>query len=187
MTSSAYTQYLDEDGIFTAPTVVTSLNDVPDEFRDMYEEREDQPGKHFLTDDGRALHEEMMERVTAIRTKHAERLSSADKEIEKLRAERQRNAVEAPIRLALTRAGVKDALHGAAIALLRQKHEFEVEEADDGDGHTVLARTQFGLVSVDDVVGALLDSDDGSDFRPANRVRSAEGTFSAMIAGLGRR
>lgn len=54
MTSSAYTQFLDEDGIFTAPAVVTSLDDVPDEFRDMYEEREDQPGKHFLTEDRRA-------------------------------------------------------------------------------------------------------------------------------------
>lgn len=184
MAADRYTKYVNDDGIFEAPALVHSIDDVPDEFQAMYKQHHDEPDKYVLTAEGRELRDWMVAEVERVKTEAAAAKAALDAELATVRKENHDAAVTGAIRNALVQAGVKQGLLKGAAALVHTANKFEVEPSDDGDGKTVLVQSPFGLVSVDDAVGAFLSSDDGIPFRNAKQVRPAEGTFSAMIAGL---
>lgn len=80
-------------------------------------------------------------------------LAEKDTAIQRLSNDKTNEAIDGTIGNDLTRAGVKKTLIRGATALVREGRKFEVEPSDDGDGNTVLVHTDFGLVSVSDVVG----------------------------------
>lgn len=181
MAADRYTKYCDETGFFEAPALVHSLDDVPEDFRLMYEPHFEDPGKYVLTEDGRELRDWAIGERDRQNAEYAERMAEKDAAIQRLRNDKTNAAIDGAIGSDLIRAGVKKTLLRGATALVRQGCKFEVEPSDDGDGNTVLVHTDFGLVSVSDVVEAFLDSDEGAGFRGARQVRPAEGTFAAMI------
>jgi Asp-tRNA(Asn)/Glu-tRNA(Gln) amidotransferase C subunit len=105
----------------------------------------------------------------------------------KLAAAKQRtrdDAVALTLQSALAKAGVKADLLEGAIALVKKKNEFEVEASDDG-GYAVLARTKFGLATVDAVVQQFMD-DEGAAYRGKPIAPSAGSHFSQLQSGLKR-
>lgn len=174
-------RYIDEDGIFTAPAIVADLNDIPEGFRDMYHRSARAPGKFALTREGAALAQWAREEVKKLKEEAAAAKTAAEAEIAAIRAERKTTAIQSSLRSGLMSEGVKPTLANAAAALMESAFRFEVEEADDGDGSTVLVHTDFGLHSVADAVRAFLQSDDGAPFRSGRQI-AAGGMFSAMLA-----
>jgi hypothetical protein len=181
-----HTKYVNEDGIFEAPSVVLSLSDVPEEYRPMYAHRPDMAGKFALTAEGRELRDWAMAEVQRIKTEAADKRAKLESEIATMREERRTEAITSALTQALTRAGVRERLQPAAAALIQKTHKFEIDDPQDGGSRVVLGHSDFGLVAPDDVVGRFLESDDGAAFRNPKHVRAATGTFSAMIAGLGK-
>ncbi|TIL65362.1 hypothetical protein [Mesorhizobium sp.] len=103
--------------------------------------------------------------------------------IEAERKARRDDAVDLALHSSLNKAGVKSGLKEGAIAVLKKENEFEAEPSDDGEGFVVLARTPFGLYSVDAIVEQMVSGEEGAAWRD-RRTAPSPGYFTGLLSGL---
>jgi hypothetical protein len=150
------------------PDAVTTLADVPDEWKVLY----------VQTPDGFSINPKFLPQILQgrsdilqARNAHAEKVREKDAQIadleagiERLRNENQTFAASTAIRRALKARGVKDGLRRAAeVVLLKDlKLRFEERESDI----LVTAESAHGLTSVDHAVTVWLHGQNGAPFLP---------------------
>lgn len=170
------TSHDDENGIFTCPPVVESLDDVPDDFKGAYDVDPERPAQFLLTAEGhelRAMYEEM---------------AGLNAELEKLKARddkltKNKRTIEATLLAEVARAGVKAGLQEGVSNLLQTRHKFTVQPSDDGSGPVVRAETAYGEFPVETIVTTFLESDDGVPYRQ-KKSGATPGMFTQMVAKL---
>lgn len=168
--------HIDENGTFTCPPVVDSLEDVPKDFRGAYEADPDQPELFRLTEEGhelRALYEEMASLDAELKT-----LKARDDKITKAK-----RTVEASLISAIASAGVKPAFQEGVSDILQKRHKFTVQPSDDGSGPVVMAESAYGAFPVETIVTSFLESDDGVGYRQ-KKSGATPGMFTTMINKL---
>ncbi len=92
------------------------------------------------------------------------------------------DAITTTLQSSLAKAGVQEGLLEGAIAMVKKKSQFEVEKSDKG--YAVLARTAFGLTTVECVVREFVDSDEGAAYRGKRAAAPAGRHFSQLQSGL---
>nr|WP_155249085.1 hypothetical protein [Mesorhizobium loti] len=176
------------DGPLRLPRRIAAdrLEAIAESYRAAYIEEEDGTG-YFLS----------TRTADVIRDGEAE-LASHKAQLEKLQVEgpaklaavkqqMRDDAVNTTLQSALAKAGVKEGLFEAAIALVKKKNAFEADKSDDGE-YSVLARTKFGLATVESVVQQFVQSDEGAAYRSAAAPTGGGGKFNQLQSQLkGRR
>lgn len=161
---------------------VAELASVPEDYRVAY-------GEH---DDGEDL--ELSVRAANYVTEALAEIARLNAETERLETEfpakleaerkaRRDDAVDLALHSSLSKAGVKPGLMKAATAQLKDENGFEVEPSDDGKGFVVLARTPYGLHSVDAIVEQMVNGEEGAAWRDRRTAPSA-GYFTSLLSGL---
>ncbi|WP_192259328.1 hypothetical protein [Mesorhizobium caraganae] len=168
--------HTDENGTFTCPPVVESLDDMPQDFRGAYAVDPDRPDQFLLTAEGhelRALYEEL-----ASLTAETKSLEARDAKLTK-----NKRTLEATLLAAIASAGVKPAFQEGVSDILQRRHKFTVQPSDDGSGPIVMAETAYGAFPVETIVSSFLGSDDGLPYRQKKSGATA-GMFTQMINKL---
>jgi hypothetical protein len=176
--------FVDADGNFSMPMMVADLNDVPDEWREVYRliESGRDAGKYSLSPKARQLRDWYAREAQRVHDEGQSGLAAQQSELEALQRQNHEEAVSAALKSELLAQGAKSELVKGATALLRQQFQFEVEPGY-GDERVVICRNDFGLTSVQGAVRGLLESDEGAAFRNRSAAPS-ESYFTSMLSGL---
>lgn len=172
-----------EDGMFLAPSPLPDLRGVPADNQAMYERSH---GRYVLTDKGRELRDWALGEMARVKSEIQQVTVRGEAALAAERKATHDSAVARSISAALAQKGVKAGLHAGAAALLMASHTFEVEGADNGDGKVVLARTAFGLFSVETIVDDFLATDEGAAFR-GKLAEPKDTYFADLMKGLKQR
>jgi hypothetical protein len=171
----------DENGCFTWPRSLPSLEGVPDEIAGGYEP----------DGDGFRLHPDVAAEVEACEATMAEMQAAHDAEMAeikessaKLRAHADEVVKIRQIRDALIVGGVKPGLVNGAAKYLLGTLAIDVAETDDG-GVEVTVAGVYGPVSVSHAVESWLQTPEGEAYMP-ERPSPDAGRYSQQIAALKR-
>ncbi|RUW50580.1 hypothetical protein EOA32_18895 [Mesorhizobium sp. M1A.F.Ca.ET.072.01.1.1] len=158
---------------------VTELASVPEAYRVAYMEHDD--GDLELSTSAADYVRDALAELASLNAQIEKLKTEGPAKVELERQRRRDDAVDVALRDSLKKAGVKADLFEGAMAQLKKENEFEAETSDDGKGFVVLARTPFGLHSVDAVVGRLVGEEGAWRER---RTAPSAGYFSSLLAGL---
>ena len=173
---------------FDFPRYVATLDAVPDEWRDSYLPFKDGDKAFILNNDiWTKVVVPAREQLGDLRVKIRELEERYERDLAAERATGKRERVERALSTALIQAGAKPGVVAGAVALLRDKHGYEVEPGYDGVGHVVMADIAGSLASVEHVAREFLDSDEGEPFRGKPREVQSDGRFTSIIEELKRR
>lgn len=177
-----------EDGTFAAPLHVANIADVPPTHADWYEPTGKGGKKAFRLVEHiwKELREPFEHQVAELERQRAELIANSEANLERARALHKAERINTALSAALKSAGVSAGLVAGAAALLSDSNSFEVEPTYDGTGIVVMAQTPTGMHSIDGLVEAFLDSDEGLAFAP-KRTAPNDAYFASLIAGLKQR
>lgn len=159
------------------------LESVPEAYRLAYGERGHADGDLVLSSRAADYATAALAEIAELNAKIEKLKVEGPLKVEAEKKARRDDAVENALHRSLTKAGVKPGLVEGAIALLREQNEFEAEPSESGKGFVVLARTPFGLHSVDAIVERLVEGEQGAEYR-ARRIAPSSGFFSSMLKGM---
>lgn len=177
-----------EDGTFAAPLHVANIEDVPDTHRDWYVETGKGGKKAFRLVEHiwKELREPFEHQVAELERQRTEMIAANSTNLDRERALRKAERINTALSAALRSAGVSAGLVAGATALLSDSNSFEVDATYDGAGVIIMAQTQTGMHSIDGLVEAFLESDEGAAFAPKRTVPN-DAYFASLIAGLKQR
>jgi hypothetical protein len=159
------------------------LDSVPEPYRLAYGERGHADGDLVLSSRAADYATAALAEIAELNAKIEKLKTEGPAKVEAAKKARRDGQVETALHRALTKASVKPGLVEGAIAMLMEQNEFEVEASETGKGFVVLAKTPYGLNSVEAVVERLIQGEEGAvwlDKRPA----PSAGYFNSMLSGM---